>query len=98
MVANLTSASVHGTAFATLTLANNLLGLAPGPFVTGHISDLIGLDKAFQLVPLVSIVVAAIFFYAKRHYHKDMARLESDSPPSIACEPDATPHTHGART
>lgn len=31
MVANLTHASVHGTAFATLTLANNLLGLAPGP-------------------------------------------------------------------
>jgi MFS family permease len=43
MVANLTHASVHGTAFATLTLANNLLGLATGPLLTGRLSDLIGL-------------------------------------------------------
>ncbi|SFO81380.1 MFS transporter [Pseudomonas borbori] len=75
MVANLTHYSVHGTAFATLTLANNLLGLAPGPFITGKVSDIIGLDNAFQLVPLISIAAAAVFFFAKRHYHNDMARL-----------------------
>ena len=75
MVANLTHYKVHGTAFATLTLANNLLGLAPGPFVTGRVSDIIGLDAAFQLVPLISIASAAVFFYAKQHYHNDMARL-----------------------
>lgn len=75
MVANLTHYKVHGTAFATLTLANNLLGLAPGPFITGRVSDIIGLDAAFQLVPLISIASAAVFFYAKQHYHNDMARL-----------------------
>ncbi len=79
MVANLTHYSVHGTAFATLTLANNLLGLAPGPFITGRVSDLIGLHAAFQLVPLVSLAAAAVFFYAKCHYHKDIARLTGDS-------------------
>lgn len=78
MVANLTHYSVHGTAFATLTLANNLLGLATGPLLTGKVSDLIGLDNAFQLVPLVSIAAAAVFFYAKRHYHNDMARLAGE--------------------
>ncbi|MDX9669067.1 MULTISPECIES: MFS transporter [unclassified Pseudomonas] len=78
MVANLTHASVHGTAFATLTLANNLLGLAPGPFLTGRLSDLIGLQGAFQLVPLVSIAAAAVFFYAKCHYRKDIARLAGE--------------------
>ena len=31
MVAGLTPAAIHGTAFATLTLANNFLGLAPRP-------------------------------------------------------------------
>lgn len=98
MVANLTSASVHGTAFATLTLANNLLGLAPGPFVTGRVSDLIGLDNAFRLVPLISIVVAAVFFYAKRHYHKDIARLESDPQPSVACDAAVGTHNTEART
>ncbi|MGW8467067.1 MFS transporter [Pseudomonas sp. CLCA07] len=79
MVANLTHYSVHGTAFATLTLANNLLGLAPGPFITGRVSDLIGLHAAFQLVPLVSLAAAAVFFYAKCHYQKDIARLQGDS-------------------
>jgi len=79
MVANLTHYSVHGTAFATLTLANNMLGLAPGPFITGRVSDLIGLHAAFQLVPLVSLAAAAVFFYAKCHYHKDIARLKGES-------------------
>ncbi|WP_369959770.1 MFS transporter [Pseudomonas benzenivorans] len=79
MVANLTHYSVHGTAFATLTLANNMLGLATGPLLTGKVSDLIGLDNAFQLVPLVSIAAAAVFLYGKRHYHKDMARLKGES-------------------
>ncbi|AZD07597.1 putative MFS-type transporter [Pseudomonas chlororaphis] len=78
MVANLTHYSVHGTAFATLTLANNLLGLAPGPFITGKVSDMIGLHAAFQLVPLVSIGAAAVFFYAQCHYPKDMARLAGE--------------------
>jgi MFS family permease len=81
MVANLTHYSVHGTAFATLTLANNMLGLAPGPFITGRVSDLIGLHAAFQLVPLVSLAAAAVFFYAKCHYHKDIARLQGQSVP-----------------
>jgi MFS family permease len=76
MVANLTHYSVHGTAFATLTLANNMLGLAPGPFITGRVSDAIGLHAAFQLVPLVSIAAAAVFFYAKSHYHNDIARIK----------------------
>lgn len=74
MVANLTHNSVHGTAFAALTLANNFLGLALGPLVVGRVSDIIGLQHAFQLMPLVSIVAAAVFFYAKRHYQRDMER------------------------
>ena len=86
MVANLTHYSVHGTAFATLTLANNLLGLATGPLLTGKVSDLIGLDHAFQLVPLVSIAAAAVFFYAKRHYHSDMARLRGEGVDEKAAE------------
>lgn len=86
MVANLTHYTVHGTAFATLTLANNLLGLATGPLITGKVSDLIGLDNAFQLVPLVSIAAAAVFFYAKRHYHNDMARLQGEGVEETATE------------
>lgn len=75
MVANLTHFSIHGTAFATLTLANNLLGLAPGPYVTGVLADHFGLDRAFQLIPLISVAAALVFWYGKRHYHNDIQKL-----------------------
>jgi MFS family permease len=90
MVANLTHYSVHGTAFATLTLANNLLGLAPGPFFTGRVSDVIGLHGALQWMPLMSIAAAAVFFYTRHHYLNDVdrARVQEvvDAPCKPACE------------
>ena len=45
MVANLTHESIRATAFGTLTLANNLLGLAAGPLVTGILADKFGLVR-----------------------------------------------------
>lgn len=77
MVANLTHPSIHATAFATLTLANNLLGLAPGPFITGMLADHIGLMGALHLVPLVSFAAAAAFAIGRRHYARDLERLRS---------------------
>ena len=72
MVANLTPLPIHGTAFAMLTLVNNLLGLAAGPLVTGLLADALGLATAFQLVPLISLAAAAVFYFAKRHYLDDI--------------------------
>jgi MFS family permease len=79
MVANLTPLAIHGTAFATLTLANNLLGLAPGPIVTGRLADSIGLAGAFQLLPLVSMIAAVIFAIARQSYLADLSRLHGRS-------------------
>ena len=64
MVANLTPAALHGTAFAVLTLANNAFGLAPGPIVTGWLADRIGLLGALQLLPAASVAAALVFFLA----------------------------------
>ena len=75
MVANLTPQPIHGTAFATLTMANNLLGIAAGPLITGLLADQMGLAKAFQLVPLISVAAAAVFYFAKRHYLADVQRV-----------------------
>ena len=75
MVANLTHYAVHSTAFAALTLANNFLGLALGPMLIGRLSDVIGLHAAFQIMPLMSIAAAAMFFYARRHYQRDVEQL-----------------------
>ena len=75
MVANLTHASVHGTAFATLTLANNLLGLAPAPFVVGFLADDFGLNIAMMSLPIACIASGLCFGYAIRHYQLDLDGL-----------------------
>lgn len=77
MVANLTHRSVHGTAFATLTLVNNLLGLAPGPYLTGVLADHYGLALACQMVPLMSVAAALVFSFARRSYLQDVRRVVS---------------------
>jgi MFS family permease len=77
MVANLTPPSIHASAFATLTLANNLLGLAPAAILTGVIADRIGLLGALQLVPLAPLVAAIAFLIGKRNYAGDLDRLDA---------------------
>jgi MFS family permease len=77
MVANLTHPSIHATAFATLTLVNNLLGLAPGPFVTGVLADHLGLMGAMQIIPLVALGAATAFAIGKRHYTQDLQRIQA---------------------
>jgi MFS family permease len=74
MVANLTHPAVHGAAFAVLTLANNLLGLAPGPVLTGALADRLGLDVAFQWIPLVSLAAAMAFWLGRLSYASDLDR------------------------
>lgn len=75
MVANLTPLVVHGTAFATLTLANNLLGLAPGPILTGRFADSLGLLGALQLLPIPCLAAAAVFALMRRSYLADLAQM-----------------------
>lgn len=75
MVANLTPAAIPATAFGTLTLANSLLGLAPGPSVTGAIADHTGLLGALRIIPLIALPATAAFLIGRRHYAADAARL-----------------------
>ncbi|WP_328908647.1 MFS transporter [Streptomyces sp. NBC_00234] len=75
MVANLTPAAIAATAFATLTLANSLLGLAPGPAVTGMLADHLGLLGALRLIPLVALVTSVVFTIGMFSYERDLRRL-----------------------
>lgn len=77
MVANLTPLAIHGSAFATLTLANNLIGLAPGPILTGRIADAIGLAEAFRLLPVPCLLAAATFAVMRRSYLADLAARQA---------------------
>ena len=76
MVAGLTPAAIHGTAFATLTLANNFLGLAPGPIATGWLADQVGLLGALRWLPLASIASALMFFCARQSSRATVAFAE----------------------
>ncbi|WOX20946.1 MFS transporter [Streptomyces solicathayae] len=75
IVANLTPAVIAATAFATLTLANSLLGLAPGPAITGMLADHLGLLGALRLVPLVAIAATGAFLIGRHSYERDLRRL-----------------------
>ena len=79
MVANLTPRAIHGTAFATLTLANNLLGLAPGPVLTGRLADSIGLLNALRLLPIACILSMLAFLLARTSYCADLLRMREVS-------------------
>jgi MFS family permease len=57
---------LHGTVLATLTLANNLLGLAPGPIVTGFIADQSSLADALKAAPLLGLAACLVFWAARR--------------------------------
>jgi MFS family permease len=75
MVANLTPAAISATAFATLTLANNLLGLAPGPAVTGVLADHLGLRGALGILPLVSVPATVAFLIGRRYFDPHLASV-----------------------
>jgi MFS family permease len=75
MVANLTPPAIHSTAMATWALSNNLLGLAPGPFVVGLLADRLSLTAALQLLPIAGLAAAAIYLVGARNYNKDLERI-----------------------
>lgn len=78
MVANLTDPSVRATAFGTLTLANNLLGLAAGPIVTGMLADHLGLAGAMRVVPWVSVAAILALVVGRRTYPSSLRRVTGE--------------------
>jgi MFS family permease len=76
IVADAAPPQYHGAALATLTLANNLIGLAPGAALTGMLADRIGLPAALALVPFAGLAAAICFWSAAR-------RPVSTPPPTV---------------
>lgn len=63
---------LRSTGAAVLSLFQNLLGLAAGPFIAGMLSDWWGLNTALSIVPCFSLLAALFFLMAKRSYESDM--------------------------
>lgn len=75
LVAELTPAALAATAFATLTLANNLFGIAPAPVVTGLLADRLGLVGALRVMPFIAIAASLAFAVGRFRFLKDLRRL-----------------------
>jgi MFS family permease len=79
IVCDVTHPGVRTTVTATIALANNLIGLAPGPFIVGMLSDLFGLKLALTLAPVLALAAAVFFVLASRSYEADTARNQARS-------------------
>jgi MFS family permease len=77
MVVNLTAEPIRATALGTLTLANNLLGLAAGPFVVGLLADGVGLVTAMRFVPIAALAAAAILYVGRLVYPVSLEMVRS---------------------
>ena len=66
---------MRSTGAAVLAVILNLLGLAVGPFLAGVLSDRWGLQQALAVIPLFSILAAALFIVAMRSYDADVAQI-----------------------
>ncbi|GAA1089064.1 MFS transporter [Tsukamurella strandjordii] len=76
-VASLTHSSVQASAMGTLTLANNLLGLALAPILIGVLADHLGLMGALRLAPIVYVPAVLIMIAGKRLHPRGVARLRA---------------------
>jgi fucose permease len=59
---------VRSTGASVLTLVQNLLGLALGPFLAGLLSDAMGLTTALTLTPLACVIAVVSFLIARTAY------------------------------
>ncbi|MGF6875605.1 MFS transporter [Paraburkholderia sp. MM5477-R1] len=66
---------VRSTGAAVLSLFQNVLGRAVGPFLAGVLSDQWGLQWALTVIPLFSILAAVLFVIAMRSYDADAAGI-----------------------
>ena len=76
MLIDVTHPAVHATVTATAVLGASLLGMAPGPYVVGLISDVATLKTALTIAPLMSLGAAIMFILASRHYESDLAKRQ----------------------
>ncbi|MGW0938442.1 MFS transporter [Streptomyces sp. NPDC002666] len=76
IAAELSHGSVRATGLGALTVANNVLGLALGPFVVGMVADHLGLLGALRLAPLVYLAAIAALLLGRRLHPAGKLRLD----------------------
>lgn len=75
VVVDVVHPGLRATAISTLTVVQNLVGLAIGPVLAGWLSDRYGLTAALAVLPLLCVVSSAMFWYGSRFYERDRAAV-----------------------
>jgi len=68
--------AVRSTGSSVLALFQNLFGLAAGPFITGILSDALGLQTAMAVMPMFGVFAALAFIKASASYETEMQSME----------------------
>jgi predicted MFS family arabinose efflux permease len=91
VVADVVHPGVRATGLSVLALFQNLFGLAAGPFLTGVLSDVYGLQAALAIVPAFGVLAAVFFLLAARSYEADVHRVERIELQTERAEPGKRP-------
>jgi MFS family permease len=84
-VVDVTDPRLRATVIATVALFNNLLGLAPAPYLVGLLSDAINLRAALSIVTMSGLAASLCFVLAARSYVRERtAFLPGQGPHSTA--------------
>jgi MFS transporter, Spinster family, sphingosine-1-phosphate transporter len=68
---------LRATAGSMVAVVQNLFGLGVGPFITGALSDLYGLQTALALVPFSCLLSAVVLLLGSRSYEADLANVRA---------------------
>jgi MFS family permease len=95
VLAEVVPSRMRATSISMLATAQNLLGLAVGPWLAGRLSDVFGFQAALATVPLASVLAAAAFAAAARCYRADRSSVTLERLDATAG--GAVPPAPGAR-
>lgn len=73
---------VRSTGSSVLALFQNLFGLAAGPFISGILSDAMGLKTAMAIMPVFGLLAALAFIRASSSYETDMRQVSQSLVPA----------------
>jgi len=75
VVVDVVHPALRATAISTLTVVQNLVGLAVGPVLAGWLSDRYGLTAALAVLPMLCVVSAGMFWSGSRFDERDRAAV-----------------------
>jgi hypothetical protein len=80
VIASLVQPGLRATAFATLAVVQNVVGLTSGGLLTGILSDHLGIARALALVPVAALGAAAFFYAGSRNYERELLTAPAAEP------------------